>query len=136
MTRKTINIPEAPRPIGPYSQAVEARGLVFVSGQIPIDPATGTVVRTDIRSQTGLVLENAKAVLAGAGCRMEHVVKTTIYIRNMADFEPVNDVYARYFQTDPPARAVVEVSRLPKDVSIEMEFVACVPAGCPVNQRP
>jgi 2-iminobutanoate/2-iminopropanoate deaminase len=124
MTRKIIKTGDAPQAIGPYSQAVEAGGFVFVSGQIPIDPKTGNVVNGDVKIQTNLVLRNAQEILKASGCGMQHVVKSTIYLKNMADFGIVNEVYAGYFPADPPARATVEVSRLPKDVAIEMDFVA------------
>lgn len=126
MANKTIiKTGNAPKAIGPYSQAVEAGGFVFVSGQIPIDPRSGDVVQADIKGQTRLVLENAKNILKAAGCGMGDVVKATIFLKNMADFTAVNEVYGGYFPSDPPARATVEVSRLPKDVSIEMDFIAC-----------
>ncbi len=124
MVRKIIQAPDAPKAIGPYSQAVEAGGFVFVSGQIPIDPKTGNILQQDIKSQTALVLDNAQAILAAAGCGLQNVVRTTIYLKNMADFPVVNEVYGGYFKSDPPARATVEVSRLPKDAAIEMDFVA------------
>ena len=123
-SKKIIRTDAAPQAIGPYSQAVEAGGFVFVSGQIPIDPKTGGVVQGDIKEQTQLVLENAKNILAAAGCQMSAVVKSTVYLKNMSDFAAVNEVYGSYFPSDPPARAAVEVSRLPKDVSIEIDFVA------------
>ena len=122
--RKSIKTDKAPHAIGPYSQAVEAGGFVFVSGQIPIDPKTGNVVQVDIKSQARLIMENAKAILDASGCTMAQVVKTTIYLKDMADFGAVNEVYGGYFTADPPARATVEVSRLPKDVALEMDFVA------------
>ncbi len=124
MGRKTVNTDAAPKAIGPYSQAIEAGGFVFVSGQIPIDPKTGDLVQSDIKTQTGQVMENARAILTAAGCGMRDVVKTTIYLKNMAEFAQVNEVYGGYFPMDPPARATVEVSRLPKDVAIEMDFIA------------
>lgn len=124
MGRKIIKTPDAPQAIGPYSQAVEAGGFVFVSGQIPLDPKTGVADAGDIKAQTALVLENAKAILAAAGCPLSGVVKTTIYLKSMADFAVVNEVYGGYFPSDPPARATVEVSRLPKDVALEMDFIA------------
>lgn len=124
MERKIINTTDAPQAIGPYSQAVEAGGFVFVSGQIPIDPKTGNVVQSDIKAQARQVMENAKAILSAAGCGMQQVVKATIYLKNMSDFAAVNEVYGGYFPSDPPARATVEVSRLPKDVAVEMDFVA------------
>ncbi len=122
--RKIVKTDNAPRAIGPYSQAVQAGGFVFVSGQIPIDPTTGNVVQADIKIQVKLVIDNARAILAAAGCSMADVVKSTIYVKNMADFGAMNEVYGAYFPVDPPARATVEVSRLPKDVGIEMDFIA------------
>jgi len=124
LEKKTIKTADAPQAIGPYSQAVKAGGLVFVSGQIPIDPKSGNVIQVDIKVQTRQVMENAKAILSAAGCGMSQVVKTTIYLQNMSDFAAVNEIYGGYFPSDPPARATVEVSRLPKDVAIEMDFVA------------
>lgn len=122
--RKIVKTLDAPQAIGPYSQAVEAGGFVFVSGQIPIDPKSGNVLQADTRAQARLVMENAKAILSAAGCSMLNVVKSTIYLKNMADFATVNEIYGGYFPTDPPARATVEVSRLPKDVAVEMDFIA------------
>jgi 2-iminobutanoate/2-iminopropanoate deaminase len=124
MMRKTIRTANAPQAIGPYSQAVEAGGFIFVSGQIPIDPKSGNVLQGDIKSQAKQVMENAKAILAASGCSLPDVVKSTIYLKNMADFAIVNEVYGGYFLSDHPARATVEVSRLPKDVDVEMDFVA------------
>lgn len=124
MAGKIIKAAMAPQAIGPYSQAVEAGGFVFVSGQIPIDPKTGDVLQADIKAQTKLIMENAKAILVAAGCALSSVVKTTIYLKSMADFAAVNEVYGGYFPSDPPARATVEVSRLPKDVALEMDFIA------------
>jgi 2-iminobutanoate/2-iminopropanoate deaminase len=124
MTRKIIRTADAPQAIGPYSQAVVAGGFVFVSGQIPLDPKTGNLVQADIKGQTKRVMDNAGAILVAAGVGFSSVVKTTIYLRNMADFGAVNEVYGEYFPSEPPARATVEVSRLPKDVAVEMDFVA------------
>ncbi len=124
MSKKIIKTSDAPQAIGPYSQAVEAGGFVYVSGQIPIDPKTGNVVQADIKGQTKTVMDNARAILASAGCTMSKVVKVTIFIKSMNDFAAVNEVYGGYFPVDPPARATVEVSRLPKDVAIEMDFIA------------
>lgn len=122
--KRVIKTSNAPQAIGPYSQAIYAGGFVFVSGQIPIDPETGNILPADIREQTRRVLENAKAVLAEAGCTMADVVKVTIFLKDMGDFGAVNEVYAGYFPSDPPARATVEVARLPKDVGVEMDFIA------------
>jgi 2-iminobutanoate/2-iminopropanoate deaminase len=124
MARKIIKTEDAPQAIGPYSQAVEAGGFLFVSGQIPIDPKTGNVLQADIKAQTQLVMENARAILLAAGGGMQNVVKSTIYLKSMTDFTAVNEVYGKYFPSEPPARATVEVSRLPKDVSVEIDFIA------------
>jgi len=124
MSKKIVTSSDAPQAIGPYSQAVEAGGFVFVSGQIPLDPKTGSVIQGDIKAQTKLVLDNAKAVLTAAGCTMSSVVRSTIYLKNMNDFAAVNEVYGSYFPAAPPARATVEVSRLPKDVSVEVDLIA------------
>jgi len=124
MSKNIIKTSDAPQAIGPYSQAVEAGGFVFVSGQIPLDPKAGTVAMGDIKAQARLVLENAKAILAAADCSLTSIVRTTIYLKSMADFSAVNEVYGGYFPSDPPARSTVEVSRLPKDVVLEMDFVA------------
>lgn len=122
--KNIIKTDNAPKAIGQYSQAVEANGFVFVSGQIPLDPKTGNIVTGDIREQTKRVMENGKAILAAAGCAMSDVVKATIYLKNIGDFASVNEIYGSYFPADPPARSTVEVSRLPKDVAIEIDFVA------------
>jgi 2-iminobutanoate/2-iminopropanoate deaminase len=122
--KKIIQTDAAPQAIGPYSQAVEAKGFVFVSGQIPLDPKTGAVVAGDIKEQTKRVMENGKAILAAAGCGMAQVVRTTIYLKSIGDFAAVNEVYGSYFPSDPPARATLEVSRLPKDVAVEVDFIA------------
>ncbi len=124
MPHKIVKTNDAPQAIGPYSQAVEAGGFVFVSGQIPIDPKSGNVLQADTGAQAKLVMENARAILSAAGCSMLNVVKSTIYLKNMIDFGAVNDIYSGYFPSNPPARATVEVSRLPKDVAVEMDFIA------------
>ncbi len=117
---------EAPAAIGPYSQAVtvEASRLHFLSGQIPLDPATGEVVPGDVEAQTRQVMENLRAVLEACGCTFSNVVKSTIFLADLGDFETVNRVYGSYFEADPPARATVEVSALPKGVRVEIECVA------------
>ena len=122
--KNVVRTADAPQAIGPYSQAIEANGFVFVSGQIPIDPKTGSLVGGGIREQVKQVMENGKAVLAAAGCGMVHVVKTTIYLRNIGDFAAVNEVYGAYFPAEPPARATVEVPRLPKEAEVEIDFIA------------
>ncbi len=122
--RKIISTKEAPAAIGPYSQAVEANGFVFISGQIPINPATGEIVGGDIKEQTYQVLKNIKAVLRASDISFDEVVKTTCFLKNMSDFNDFNQVYGEHFIENPPARAAVEVARLPKDVLIEIEAVA------------
>ena len=124
MSKEIIQTEHAPAAIGPYSQAVKKNGMVFVSGQIPIDPATGNLVAGDIKVQTRRVLNNVKAVLNAAGASLEDVVKATVFITNMDDFPLVNEVYSEFFQNLPPARACVEVSRLPKSVRVEIEAIA------------
>ena len=124
MEKRTIQTDKAPRAIGPYSQAIQAGNLLFLSGQIPIDPKTGDLVGGDIRQQTRQVLENIKGLLESQKLGMERVVKVTIFLKDMGDFAHVNEIYATYFPSSPPARSTVEVSRLPKDVAIEMEAIA------------
>lgn len=114
----------APQAIGPYSQAVKHNGLVFVSGQIPLDPATMTLVSGTTAEQTERVLKNLQAILAAAGSSFNQVLKTTVFLRDMNDFDEMNKVYAQYFCDHKPARATVQVARLPKDVAVEIEVVA------------
>ncbi len=124
--KKLISTQSAPRAIGPYSQAIEARGarLLFVSGQIPLDPATGELVAGSIEEQTARVLENLGAVLTAAGAGFQQVVKTTVYLTDLADFPKMNEVYARAFTHGPPARATVQVAALPRGARVEIEAVA------------
>ena len=124
MPKKIISTPAAPVAIGPYSQAVQAGNFLFASGQIAIDPATGELVTKGVAAQTQRVMENLRAVLAAAGANFSSVVKTTIYLADMGDFAQVNEVYAGYFEQAPPARATVEVARLPKDVAVEIDAIA------------
>ncbi len=121
---QVIATEHAPRAIGPYSQAVLANGFAFLSGQIPLDPATNQLVEGDVTVQTERVLENLKAVLEAGGSSLEKVVKTTVFLRDMADFPRMNEVYARYFAVNPPARSTVQVARLPRDVSVEIDAIA------------
>lgn len=114
----------APKPIGPYSQAIKANGFVYVSGQIALDPKTGDFVGADVAAQTERVLENLKAILEASGAPLNHVVKTTVYLKNMDDFAAMNEVYGRYFILSPPARSTVQVSRLPKEALVEIDAVA------------
>ena len=124
--KKIISTERAPKAQGPYSQAVLINGFAFLSGQIPLDPATGQLVTGDIAQQAERVLENLKVVLEASGTSMAGVVKTTVYLKDMGDFARMNEVYLKYFPENPPARATVEVARLPKDVKIEIECVAAV----------
>ena len=114
----------APSAIGPYSQAVELSGLIFVSGQIPLDPISLEIVSSDVEEQTRRSIDNLIGILKAAGAGIDDVLKTTIYIKNMDDFPIVNKIYGEYFLNNPPARACVEVSRLPKDVLVEIEAIA------------
>ena len=123
---KTISTDQAPKAIGPYSQAVISNGFAFLSGQIPLDPATGQVIGGDIAAQTERVLENLKSVLEAAGCSFASVVKTTVYLKDMGEFAQMNEVYGRYFTINPPARATVEAARLPRDVRVEIDCIASV----------
>jgi 2-iminobutanoate/2-iminopropanoate deaminase len=113
-----------PKPIGPYSQAIKSNGFVFVSGQIALDPKTGEFVGADVRQQTERVLENLKAIVEASGVHLNHVVKTTVYLKDMNDFAAMNEVYARYFTLSPPARSTVQAARLPKDALVEIDVVA------------
>lgn len=122
-----VSTGDAPQAIGPYSQAVVANGFVFCSGQIPLDPATGQVVGDTVEAQTERVIANLAAVLRAAGTDLAHAVRTTIFLHDMNDFAAVNAVYARHFAAAPPARATVQVSRLPRDVKVEIDLVAVLP---------
>lgn len=122
-----IDTNQAPRAIGPYSQAVGFGGLLFVSGQIPVDPKSGEIAPGGVEAQTRQVMNNLQAVLMAAGLDFSHVLKTTVYLRNMNDYELVNDAYTLYFDYSPPARVCVEVSRLPKDVLVEIDAIAAAP---------
>ena len=124
--KEIISTANAPAAIGPYSQAVKAGNLLFISGQIPLDPATGEVVEGDITVQTHRVLDNVKAILAEAGADFSNVVKTTVFLKDMNDFVPMNRVYAEYYPENCPARSAVQVGRLPKDVSVEIETIAYI----------
>ena len=125
MTKKAIHTNNAPAAIGPYSQAIEANGMIFVSGQLPIDPATGAFAGEDIAAQTRQSLTNIKSILAEAGAGMEDVVKTTVLLKNIADFTAMNEEYAEFYTGDCPARAAFEVAALPKNALVEIEAIAC-----------
>ena len=124
--KKIISTTNAPAAIGPYSQGVMAGGFLYISGQLPIDPGTGAFAGDDITSQTRQSLENLKAVTVAAGMTLENVLKVNVYMKDMEDFAAMNAVYAEYFASDCPARAAVEVARLPKDALVEIEAVACL----------
>jgi 2-iminobutanoate/2-iminopropanoate deaminase len=113
-----------PQPIGPYSQAVKSNGFVFISGQVALDPKTNEFVGADVRQQTERVLENLKAILEASGVSFNHVVKTTVFLKDMNDFSAMNEVYARYFTAAPPARSTVQAARLPKDALVEIDLIA------------
>lgn len=124
MKKQAISTPNAPAAIGPYSQAVEANGFIFTSGVIPIDPATNELVKGDITVQADRAIKSLIALLEASGSGADQVVKTVVFIKDMNDFAKVNEIYAKYFTGDFPARSCVEVARLPKDVLIEIEAVA------------
>lgn len=124
--KKVIFTKEAPGAIGPYSQAIEANGFVFVSGQTPLSPSTGEIVSDDVKEQTKQSLDNVKTILQARGLDVDHIVKTTIFLKDMNDFKVVNEVYANAFSGNYPARSCVEVARLPKDVRVEIEAIAVV----------
>lgn len=123
---KIISTEKAPKALGAYSQAVVSNGFAFLSGQIPLDPATGQLIDGDAGAQTARVLENLKAVLEACGSSLGRVVKTTVYLKDMGDFARMNAVYAEYFPENPPARATVEAARLPRDVRVEIDCIATV----------
>ena len=127
---KTVETKNAPAAIGPYSQAIISGGLVYASGQIPIDPATGAFPSEDIREQTRQYLENIRAILAEAGLGMDHVVKTTVLLADIADFAAMNEVYAKYFTAPYPARAAFQAAALPKGARVEIEAVAVISGSC------
>jgi 2-iminobutanoate/2-iminopropanoate deaminase len=124
--KKIVSTDAAPKAIGPYSQAVIANGFAFLSGQIPLDPATNQLIDGDIAAQTERVFENLKAVLEACGSSLGKVVKTTVFLKDMGEFAKMNEVYGRYFTENTPARATVEAARLPRDVRVEIECVALV----------
>ena len=124
--KQIVSTDNAPKAIGPYSQAVKWKDVVYLSGQIPLDPTTGQVVEGDIAAQTERVLENLRAVLEAAGSSLDRVLKTTVFLKNMGDFPKMNEVYGRYFPSDPPARSTVEAALLPRDVQVEIDCIAAL----------
>jgi 2-iminobutanoate/2-iminopropanoate deaminase len=127
MSKSIVSTDKAPKAIGPYSQAVRMGDLMFISGQIPLDPATNQMVRGDIKAQTRRVLENIRGVAQSQGLALDNVVKTTVYMTNLGDFAAMNEVYGEFFAVNAPARATVQVSRLPKDALVEIEAIAMFP---------
>ncbi|MHA1479864.1 MAG: RidA family protein [Candidatus Thorarchaeota archaeon] len=126
MKREVVSTSDAPKAIGPYSQAIKANGFLFCSGQIPANPETGELVSGSITEQTHQCLKNLKAIIEAAGSSMSSVVKVSVFLKNMDDFGEMNAEYAKWFPVDPPARAAVEVARLPKDVGVEIEAIVIV----------
>ena len=124
MTKSAVSAPDAPTAIGPYSHAIRTDQLLFISGQVPIDPATGNLIDGDISAQTQRVMNNIDAVLKAGGLSFQHVVRTTIFLADMSDFAAVNAVYGTFFSEPYPARATVQVSRLPKDARVEIDAIA------------
>jgi 2-iminobutanoate/2-iminopropanoate deaminase len=122
--RDVISTPDAPKAIGPYSQAIRANGFVFISGQVAIDPSTQQVISGDVATQTERVMKNLSAILKAAGTGLDKVVRSTVFLKNMGDFAAMNEVYGKYFTSAPPARSTVEVARLPKDVLVEIDVIA------------
>ncbi|HSY12419.1 MAG TPA: RidA family protein [Verrucomicrobiae bacterium] len=122
--REAIATNDAPKAIGPYSQAIKANGFVFISGQIPLDPATQQLIQGDVAAQTERVLQNLSGILKAAGSSMQQVVRCGVFLKSMSDFADMNEVYSRYFTQNPPARSTVEVARLPKDVLVEIDVIA------------
>jgi 2-iminobutanoate/2-iminopropanoate deaminase len=125
--RQAVSAPDAPKAIGAYSSAIKAGNLLFLSGQIPIDPSTGALVGGDISEQTDRVMRNLQALLRAGGAGFEHVVRTTVFLSDMDEFAAMNDVYGRYVVDPPPARATVQVARLPRDVKVEIDAIAVIP---------
>lgn len=122
--KEVISTDKGPKAIGPYSQAIKAGGFVFTAGQVAFDPATGQLVEGDVARQTARVLDNLKAIIEAAGSSLDRAVKTTVYLKDINDFTAMNEVYARYFPKNPPARSTVEAARLPRDVRVEIDLIA------------
>jgi 2-iminobutanoate/2-iminopropanoate deaminase len=122
--KEVIATDKGPKAIGPYSQAIRANGFIFISGQVAFDPATGQLVQGDVAKQTARVLENLKAIAEAAGSSLDKAVKATVFLKDMNDFAAMNETYARFFPHNPPARSTVEVSRLPRDVRVEIDLIA------------
>ncbi len=126
MQKEIISTKDAPQAIGPYSQAIRFGNLIFASGQIPIEPETGKILKGDIKGQTKLILENLNNVLAASGSSLDNVLRTTIFLTDLEDYPAVNETYAQYFNDLPPARSTVQVAKLPMDAQIEIDAIACI----------
>jgi 2-iminobutanoate/2-iminopropanoate deaminase len=124
--KEIISTDKGPKAIGPYSQAIKANGLIFTAGQVAFDPATGQLVEGDVARQTARVMENLKAIVEAAGSSLDRALKATVYLKDMNDFAVMNEVYARYFPANPPARSTVEAARLPRDVRVEIDLIVAV----------
>ena len=124
--KETISTNKAPKAIGPYSQATKANGFIFTAGQVAFDPATGQIVEGDVARQTARVMENLKAIVEAGGSSLDQAVKATVYLKEMNDFAAMNEVFARYFPANFPARSTVEVARLPRDVRVEIDLIVAV----------
>jgi len=124
--KEIISTDKAPKAIGPYSQAVRAGGFLFTAGQIALDPATGQIVEGNVARQTERVMQNLKAIVEAAGSSLDRAVKSTVYLKDMGDFGAMNEVYGRYFASNPPARSTVEAARLPRDVRVEIDLVVAL----------
>ena len=122
--KSVVTTDRGPKPIGPYSQAIQCNGFIYLSGQVALDPNSGALVGGDIRQQTERTLENVKGILEAAGSNLHHVVKTTVFLKDMNDFAAMNEVYGKYFTAAPPARSTVQVARLPKDALVEIDVIA------------
>ncbi|MGH7935532.1 MAG: RidA family protein [Chthoniobacterales bacterium] len=126
MVKEIISTEKGPKAIGPYSEAIKANGFIHTAGQIPFDPATGQLIEGDVAAQTVRVMENLKAIIEAAGSSLDKAVKATVYLKDINDFASMNEVYGRYFSKNPPARSTVEVSRLPRDVRVEIDLIVLV----------
>ena len=121
--KEAVHTDRGPKPIGPYSQGIKAGGFLFLSGQVALHPQSGEMIGNDVRQQTERALENVKGIVEAAGSNLNHIVKTTVFLKDMNDFPAMNEVYGKYFQSVPPARSTVQVARLPKDALVEIEVV-------------
>src|SRR6266851_1575916 len=124
--KEAVHTDRGPKPIGPYSQGIKAGGFLFLSGQVALHPQSGEMIGNDVRQQTERALENVKGIVEAAGSNLNHVVKTTVFLKDMNDFPAMNEVYGKYFQSVPPARSTVQVARLPKDALVEIEVIAAL----------